>query len=69
MRLYLLAAAVVLVMCAALVTQAAIAAGQRVRARIPVCQEDEPYLRGRGGFDGQRWARYQCVHIDRIRGR
>jgi hypothetical protein len=66
MRQYLLAAAVTLIMCAALVTQAAIAAGQRVRVAVPVCQEDEPYLRGRGDFDGQQWARYQCVHIDRI---
>jgi hypothetical protein len=33
---------------------------------IPVCAEDEPYLRGKGDFDGRRWSRYVCVHIDNI---
>ncbi len=33
------------------------------------CAEDEPYLRGRGDFDGTTWARYACVHIDEIGGK
>jgi len=33
---------------------------------IPDCAEDEPYLRGVGDFDGRRWDRYVCVHIDKV---
>jgi hypothetical protein len=33
---------------------------------IPACEEDEPYLRGAGDFDGQTWERYVCIHIDSI---
>lgn len=45
----------------------ATAGGQTVRVRIPVCQEDETFLRGRGDFDGQRWDRYVCVHPDNLK--
>ena len=33
---------------------------------IPKCEEDEPYLRGVGDFDGRRWDRYVCVHVDDV---
>lgn len=32
------------------------------------CYEDEPYLVGRGDFDGHLWARYRCVHVDQVSG-
>ena len=31
-----------------------------------VCAEDEPFLQGRGDFDGQVWARYECLHVDEV---
>jgi hypothetical protein len=34
---------------------------------IPQCTEDEPFLRGRGDFDGRFWERYQCMHVDLVR--
>ena len=37
-----------------------------VTVRIPDCEEDEPYLRGKGDFDGEKWTRYVCIHIDSI---
>ena len=33
---------------------------------IPDCQEDEPYLRGGGDFNGRVWETYTCVHIDQV---
>jgi hypothetical protein len=70
MRQGIIGAAMALVMAGTLVSQAVIATASRptVPVRIPVCAEDEPYLRGRGDFNGRRWARYQCVHVDRIQG-
>jgi len=35
-----------------------------VRVRIPLCEEDERFLKGKGDFDGERWSRYVCVHPD-----
>lgn len=32
------------------------------------CYEDEPYLVGRGDFDGHLWARYRCIHVDQVSG-
>jgi hypothetical protein len=37
------------------------------RVRVPVCAEDEPYLRGKGDYSDGAWSRYVCVHIDDIR--
>lgn len=44
----------------------AIADEGRVRVRIPICQEDETFLKGKGDFDGAKWARYVCVHPDNL---
>jgi hypothetical protein len=30
------------------------------------CTEDEPYLVGRGEYDGGTWSRYRCVHVDAV---
>jgi hypothetical protein len=38
----------------------------KVTVRIPVCQEDEQYLKGKGDFDGERWSRYVCIHPDNL---
>lgn len=40
--------------------------GNTVRVRIPVCEEDETFLKGKGDFNGQRWERYVCIHPDNL---
>jgi hypothetical protein len=30
------------------------------------CTEDEPWLIGRGDYDGETWSRYRCVHVDAV---
>jgi hypothetical protein len=30
------------------------------------CTEDEPWLIGRGQYDGGTWSRYRCVHVDAV---
>jgi hypothetical protein len=45
----------------------ATAGGDTVRVRIPVCAEDETFLKGKGDFDGRRWDRYVCIHPDNLR--
>ena len=47
---------------------------QPVRVRIPACQEDERYLKGKGDFyrdpaSGEsRWTRYVCINQDNFGG-
>jgi hypothetical protein len=41
----------------------------RIVVRDFPCAEDEPWLRGRGDFDGKRWSEYVCVHQDRVKVR
>ena len=33
---------------------------------LPQCEEDEPYLVGKGDFDGVSWEWYECVHVDDV---
>lgn len=35
-----------------------------VQVRIPRCEEDERFLKGKGDFEGGRWTRYVCIHQD-----
>lgn len=44
------------------------AQSSKISVKIPRCEEDEPYLLGKGDFDGERWARYVCVHVDELEG-
>lgn len=39
-----------------------------VSVRIPRCEEDERYLKGKGDYDGEKWTRYVCIHQDRFGG-
>jgi hypothetical protein len=45
----------------------ATAGGGTVRVRVPVCAEDETFLKGKGDFDGRRWDRYVCIHPDNLK--
>lgn len=38
----------------------------RIYVKAWPCHEDEPILTGRGDFNGVRWQRYVCIHIDRL---
>jgi hypothetical protein len=62
----------VLIGTAAMRSALAVVDGGRERVEITLerwpCAEDEPYLIGRGDFDGERWARYRCVHVNEIGG-
>jgi hypothetical protein len=42
------------------------AGDNKVTVRIPTCQEDEIFLKGKGDFDGERWSRYVCIHPDNL---
>jgi hypothetical protein len=44
----------------------ATAGGDTVRIRVPVCAEDEGFLKGKGDFNGRRWERYVCIHTEVI---
>lgn len=44
----------------------AVAGDGTVQVRIPVCEEDEQYLKGKGDFNGVRWSRYICIHNDLV---
>jgi hypothetical protein len=44
----------------------ATAGGDTVRIRVPVCEEDEGFLKGKGDFNGRRWERYVCIHSEVI---
>jgi len=37
-----------------------------VRVSVPVCEEDERYLKGKGDFDGTSWSRYVCIPTEEV---
>ena len=64
--LLVVVAVTVFALAGALVPVQATPTPEQVVVRVPVCAEDEGYLKGKGDFDGTRWARYVCVHNERV---
>jgi len=64
--LAIIAATIALTACGSTTANPGRIQGPGTMVYIPNCEEDEPYLQGKGDFDGTHWDYYVCVHIDQV---